>query len=108
MNFDLIALLEPTSPFVSQKSLYQAITKLWNNPIADAIVAVKESRPNSIFVQTEDEYLNKFYDKIKNLENVGRQKLNKEITPSGGFYISKWSSFIEKKSFYTPKTLPFC
>lgn len=107
LNFDVVALLEPTSPFVSQKSIYQAILKLWNNPEADAIVAVKESRPNSIFIQAEDEYLNEFYHNIKNLEDLGRQSLKKEITPSGGFYISKWSSFLEKKSFYTTKTLSF-
>ena len=41
------------------------------------------------------------------MKNYSRQEFEKEITPSGGFYISKWSAFIENKTFYTSKTLSF-
>ena len=44
---------------------------------------------------------------LERLKNIGRQEFEKEITPSGGFYISKWDTFLEKKSFYTSKTLSF-
>ena len=36
-----------------------------------------------------------------------RQDLKREITPSGGFYIAKWSAFKRDKSFYTERTLSF-
>ena len=32
------------------------------------------------------------------MKNLGRQAFDKEITPSGGFYISKWDAFLETKT----------
>ena len=41
---------------------------------------------------------------LEKLKTYGRQEFEKEITPSGGFYISKWT---EQKTFYTPKNIKF-
>ena len=41
------------------------------------------------------------------LKFQGRQAFDREITPSGGFYIVKWDIFKQSKAFYTSKTLPF-
>jgi CMP-N,N'-diacetyllegionaminic acid synthase len=106
-KFDYIGLLEPTSPFISATQLNAAIYQLANTDEAHAIVAVKESRPNTIFIQDDARYLNILARNLSDLSKLGRQEFKKQITPSGGFYIAKWESFLHEKSFYTEKTLSF-
>ena len=106
-KFDFIGLLEPTSPFVKSKHLDDAIKKLTDEPEANSIVAVKESRPNTIFIQDEDKFLTKIAQNLKKIKALGRQQFSKQITPSGGFYISRWEYFKKHKTFYTNKTLGF-
>lgn len=107
MKFDLIALLEPTSPFVTSRELFKAIELLQKDEEATSIVATKEVHTNTIFIQNESKYLTEFYEKLKEAKGMRRQDFIKQITPSGGFYISKWESFKNYKSFYTPKTLSY-
>lgn len=104
-KFDFIGLLEPTSPFITTAQLNEAIKVLINEPSADSIVAVRESRPNTIFIQDDSRYLEQIALAIENIKLLGRQKFNKQITPSGGFYISRWNKFLQNKTFYTNKTL---
>lgn len=106
-EFDFIGLLEPTSPFITQIQLNEAINLLLKTAEADAVVAVKESRPNTIFIQEDAIYLEELAKKIMNMDKLGRQNFKKQITPSGGFYIARWDSFLKNKSFYTAKTLGF-
>jgi CMP-N,N'-diacetyllegionaminic acid synthase len=106
-EFDFIGLLEPTSPFISAQQLNDAIRQLASTAEAHAIVAVKESRPNTIFIQDEAPYLDILAGKIAQLSKIGRQEFKKQITPSGGFYIAKWDEFLNNKSFYTKRTLAF-
>jgi len=106
-KFDFIGLLEPTSPFITADQLDQAILKLSKERDARSIVAVIEHRPNTIFVQDESPYLDDLAKNLENLNKLGRQEFKNQITPSGGFYIAKWNSFLEDKSFYTKKTLSF-
>ncbi len=106
-NYDFVGLLEPTSPFIQSSDLDKALELLDENETASAIVATKESRPNRIFIQNDDEYLSELADNLKVYKKLGRQAFGKEITPSGGFYISKWDDFLKKKSFYTRKTLSY-
>lgn len=106
-KYDFIGLLEPTSPFIQGSDLDKAIELLNQNENASAIVATKESRPNRIFIQKEDEYLSELAENLKLYKKLGRQSFGKEITPSGGFYISKWDDFLQNKSFYTKQTLSY-
>jgi CMP-N,N'-diacetyllegionaminic acid synthase len=106
-QYDYIGLLEPTSPFISSEQLEDAINYLDSNKHASAIVATRESRPNKIFIQKESPFLGELANNLKSIKKTGRQSFNKEITPSGGFYISKWSDFLEMKTFYSEKTLSF-
>lgn len=107
MKYDFIGMLEPTSPFVYYKYLEDSIVKLSSNANADAIVATREVRPSSFFVQTDSEFLSEIGERVRNIKNYGRQNFPKEITPSGGFYISKWDSFKYNNGFYSKKTLSF-
>ena len=106
-KFDFIGLLEPTSPFISPQQLNEAIRQLEETEEALSIVAVKESRPNTIFIQDEAPYLDILAGKLAQLNKMGRQEFKKQVTPSGGFYIAKWDAFLCEKSFYTKRTLAF-
>jgi CMP-N-acetylneuraminic acid synthetase len=106
-KYDFIGLLEPTSPFIQSLDLDKAVELLNQNENASAIVATKESRPNRIFIQKEDECLSELADNLKLYKKLGRQSFGREITPSGGFYISKWDDFLKNKSFYTKQTLSY-
>lgn len=106
-KYQYIGLLEPTSPFISTNNLDEAISKLDSDKNASAIVAVKESRPNKIFVQKDDTYLTELAQNLKKNQKLGRQFFKKEITPSGGFYISKWNDFLQNKTFYNHNTLAY-
>ena len=106
-EYDFIGLLEPTSPFIKTEDLDAALNLLQNDEDATAIVAVKESRPNKIFIQKKSKYLTELSLNLDNLKKLTRQSFDKEITPSGGFYISRWDSFISYKSFYNKKTLAY-
>ena len=105
--YDFIGLLEPTSPFVKISDMDNAIKILDNHQTATGIVAVRESRPSTTFIQEDSEFLTKIAANIENLQNLGRQNFKKEITPSGGFYIKKWDSMLTDKSFYTPLSLSY-
>lgn len=106
-KFDFIGLLEPTSPFITETHLNEAVQLLMNDETAFGVVAVKEARPNTIFVQDEDRYLESLAMNLAKLDNLGRQHFKKQITPSGGFYIARWDAFLREKSFYTSWTLSY-
>jgi len=106
-KYDYVGMLEPTSPFITSDQLDAAVRSLDENKKALAIVAVVESRPHKIFIQEESEFLVELAENFEGLKNLGRQAFKKEITPSGGFYISRWEAFLENKSFYTSKTLSY-
>lgn len=106
-TYRYIALLEPTSPFVYTEHLCEAIQNLKDNKNADAIVATKKMETSSIFVQPDDQYLTVLAENLSQQKNIRRQDFRSEITPSGGFYISKWDNFLKNKTFYTAKTLSY-
>lgn len=106
-QYDFIGLMEPTSPFVYYDDVKNALVKLSKHDSAKAIVAVKETRPNTFFIQEESEFLDVISRRMLDVESLGRQFFKKEVTPSGGFYISRWDAFIENKTFYTEKTLQY-
>ena len=107
LNFSYIALLQPTSPFVYSSDLLSALIQLRENDTAYSIVSVKEARPNTFSIQDDSEFLDTLSKRFKKKKLVGRQQFTKQITPSGGFYISKWHQFRLEKTFYTKKTLAY-
>lgn len=107
VRYDYVGLLEPTSPFISANQLEEAISRIENNEEASSIVAVKESRPNKIFVQDDNIFLAELSNNLRSIKNLGRQSFVKQITPSGGFYISRWNDFMNNKTFYSENTLSF-
>ena len=106
-RYDAIGLLEPTSPFITFNQLKDAVEQLFNDKEAENIVAVRIVRPHTFFVQEEKKYLTVLSERLSQSNKFRRQDRRDEITPSGGFYIGKWDSFLNKKTFYTKNTIPF-
>lgn len=107
LKFNFIGLLEPTSPLVYFSDLLNSLNILKKNNDASSIVAVEETRPNTFFIQNESEYLTELAKRFNSKKNLSRQEFKKQITPSGGFYISRWDDFKLNKTFYTEKTLSY-
>lgn len=107
LKYIALGLLEPTSPFVTYKQLKEASRLLLSNEDASSIVACRETRPNSLFIQKESQYLDSLAERFKKQKQLGRQNFDREITPSGGFYIAKWEFLQEHKTFYSNRTLSY-
>lgn len=106
-KYQAIGVLEPTSPFIFPNQLHEAAQLLSKNHEADGIVAVRQVRPSTYSVQSHDTYLDVLAKRIREQGSTRRQEEPLEITPSGGFYISKWESFKMHKTLYTEKTMPY-
>jgi CMP-N,N'-diacetyllegionaminic acid synthase len=107
LSYSALGLLEPTSPFITYYQLSDAAQQLFDDKEAENIVAVKESRPNSYFIQKDSRYLSELAERLSLVKCHARQNFGREITPSGGFYIAKWDSFKRSKTFFTKKTLSY-
>lgn len=105
-KFDMLCLLQPTSPFVRTESLQKALLALKQNPEADSAVAVKKVHPSSFFIQEKTQYLDMLARRFAQAENTRRQDIPAEITPCGGFFFIYWNNFLENLKFYTEKTIP--
>ncbi len=106
-HYDAVGLLEPTSPFVKSSTLIKAVNNLFNDNNADSIIAVRSVRPGTFYIQDDSKYLSKIAKNIASAKFLRRQDEKSEITPSGGFYISKWESFKKKGAYYTDKALSY-
>jgi len=107
LKYSVLGLLEPTSPFVRYSQLTEAAQQLSVDNEAENIVAVRESRPNSFFIQKDSKYLSELAERLSTVQSHARQNFGKEITPSGGFHMARWDSFKKSKTFFTSKTLSY-
>ena len=103
-QYEYIGLLQPTSPFVKSSTLLQACDNIAEDEAAQSIVAVKEARPGTFYVQENSKYLSVLTERFKTMKTLRRQDLKTEITPCGGLYIVKWDTFQKEKTFYPEKT----
>ncbi|MBW8889350.1 MAG: acylneuraminate cytidylyltransferase family protein [Fibrobacteres bacterium] len=106
-SYSAVCVLEPTSPFIYARHLKEAADRLQADKDSENIVAVRQVRPSTVFVQPMTRYLDVLAENIRRSAITRRQDEQIEVTPSGGFYIAKWDSFRRNKSFYTDLTLPF-
>lgn len=107
-NFDIIVLLEPTSPLRKDNDIDKAIEMLVENSKSDGVVSIGE-------VQTEHPTIVKKLDNnghlIPYIENAKkiyqRQQTDKAYFPYGVVYIIKTDIFKQRKSFYTNNVIPY-
>ncbi|CEG13085.1 Acylneuraminate cytidylyltransferase [groundwater metagenome] len=106
--FDIMVLLEPTSPLRKDNDLDNAIELFIKNiDKADSLVSVGE-------VQLENPYIMKKIEEwyVKPIMKLGknayqRQKLPKVYFPYGAIYLSKIEELKEHKTFYQERTIPY-
>jgi len=104
--FDYIILLEPTSPLRETSDIDRSIEILLSSPDAESIVgvcSVEACHPD--FLAAIDDGFLKPYKETINV--VRRQDLNQLYFFEGTIYISKIETYLDKKTFYHDKTLPY-
>ncbi len=106
-EFDVLVLLQPTSPLRTFSDIDKALDILFNNDKATAVISgynldnkfLKAFSMNSSGMLSDD--INKDYTFVR------RQDLPKMFMPNGAIYIANIESFINEGGFYTNNTLPY-
>ncbi len=97
-KFDLIVLLQPTSPLRSAHNIYEAI-ELLEEKSADAVVSVCETDHSPLWMNTlpNDLSMNNFLrDDVKNIRS---QDLPRNYRLNGAIYICQADRLVVEKSF---------
>ncbi len=106
MFFDLVVLLEPTSPLRESQDIDNAILRLINTKDAESIVGVckSESAHPSFSVIIENGFI-KPYEKDYN--TLRRQEIKDIYFFEGSLYLSYTASLKQRRTFYHEKTIPY-
>lgn len=109
LNFDYVALIEPTSPLRKDDDIDKAIKKLIDNEdIAESLISLGEivlEHPQYAKRIDENGYVWPYLQIEQYVSS--RQKLPKVFFPYGVIYISKVSAIKKHKSVYPDRILPF-
>lgn len=106
--FDILVLLEPTSPLRKEDDIDKALEEFIKNyALADSLISVGEVHMENphIVKKIENGYVKPFMELNKNFHQ--RQSLPKVYFPYGVIYAVKTDSFNKKKTFYLDKTIPY-
>ena len=106
--FDIIILLEPTSPLRKENDLDSAIELFIENiDRADSLVSVGEVHLENphITKKIENGYLRPLIETVRNVHQ--RQQLPKVYFPYGVIYLALTSAIKEYKTFYLERTIPY-
>lgn len=109
-NFDVVILLEPTSPLRKKDDIDKAVAKFIENyDIADSLVGVCKiesdiHHPYGV-KKIENNYLKPFLQDSPTFYQ--RQQLPDAYGIYGGIYISKVDTLMQYKSFYQTRTIPY-
>lgn len=93
ISFDLVILLQPTSPLRTEKHITEALN-LWNGDI-DMVVSVKETEANPYYVLFEENDSG-FLQKSKNGNFTRRQDCPKVYEYNGAIYLFSAKNFVNK------------
>jgi CMP-N,N'-diacetyllegionaminic acid synthase len=105
-EFDMLALLEPTSPLRTAGDIDRAVELLIAHADADAVVSVGEVHMEhpSIVKRIEGDRLTPYVPEA--LKATRRQDLDRAYFPYGVVYLSRVESLRATRSFYPEKTMP--
>ncbi len=104
MNYDIVVLLQPTSPLRNCIDINNAI-ELFLNKNCESVVGVTENLSLYWSFSIEEGYLKPIFGN-KYLKNR-RQDLPKTYVPNGAIFISTPITLQKYKSFYCQKTIPY-
>ena len=106
VGYDLVVLLQPTSPLRHAKDIDNCIEKLINRNV-NACVSVVETSKSPYWMFELNEHQN-FIPVIKNVPLVSiRQELPITYAINGAVYVAKINWFIQKKEFITDETIAY-
>lgn len=106
-DFDYFILLEPTSPLRDVEDVDKSIEMIIDNPQNDSIVGVAMSgtvHPAFMVVVNKDGVLEALEPDKQTLR---RQDLPDVFFFEGSVYVSKVDVYLEKRTFYHDKTMPY-
>lgn len=104
--FDVIVLLQPTSPLRTSKDFDNIIALLEENPESDGVISVvplDDVHPARIY----NLYNKKLIPYIKKGETARRQDLNPVFYRNGCFYAVRTKAFFDQKSFMVEQKLAY-
>lgn len=104
--FDAIGLLQPTSPFASQRTLERGVQMLTEQAQAHAFVTVRKVESSSLLAQPLAPTLSVLAERFSTLGDTRRQAMPVEITPCGALYLAPWEAFLRQPTFYAPSSVP--
>jgi len=107
-QFDIVVVIEPTSPLRKDSDLDDAITVFVNHiTTADSLVSLGEIHLENPFLakKVEDGYVKPLIQSRKSFTQ--RQQLPQLYFPYGVIYISKIKSLKKYKTFYQKRTIPY-
>jgi len=104
--FDVVLLLEPTSPLRKIDDLEKVLSYLESSPEADAVVSFSsaEQIPTFMFKKTEEGYIEPL---LIGQEMGRRQDQGHFLYPNGVAYAVKVEALLKERTFYPNKTLPY-
>ena len=107
--FDIVVLLEPTSPLRDVEDIDKCVEILIGNPKAKAIVGVaklESTHPEFNVVINEEGFIRKL-DGTTNFKVLRRQDLEDVYFFEGSIYISEVGVLKQKRTFYQESTLAY-
>ena len=108
ITFDIVALLEPTSPIRENGDIDNMINKLFDNyDEKDAIVSLGEVSTHPALLKKIDKENTVVPYNIRESNNARRQDQEKVYFPYGVGYITKVDVLLEEKTFYPKRTLGY-
>ena len=102
IDFDILVLAQPTSPFISEKIIDKAINILLNNREINSCQTIHQTPHNYHYLNTRRIIKNKFVDfKFKIQRKNKNNKQDKEKTfHFGNIVACKVKKFLEEKNFF--------
>jgi CMP-N-acetylneuraminic acid synthetase len=107
-EFDILILLEPTSPLRKIDDIDNAIELLAKNEKADGVISVGEvqtEHPSIVKKINSEGKIEAYVKSDKKLYQ--RQQMDKAYFPYGVIYMIKTEVFNKAKMFYTPNVIPY-
>ncbi|MCR5591991.1 MAG: acylneuraminate cytidylyltransferase family protein [Lachnospiraceae bacterium] len=107
-EYDILCLLEPSSPFLSATDLNNALDLMIRTD-SDTMLGMKEVEVSRHFIHTLDDNggLSQFYHEIKEMSATRRQDIESEYTMNGCIYAAKWDYLKKNHLFHSEKSVPY-
>lgn len=105
-RFDLVLLLQPTSPLRSAEDIRNALA-LFTQKRAEAVVSVCESEHSPLWMGTLGEDLNLRDFLPREVLKSNRQELQRFYRLNGALYLATWEFLKKNRNFFGEKTYAY-